>query len=513
LLDGNDDAVIDIGEDESADSQADANRDQTEDAAPDSQLDATEDAVADTVPDTADSTDTAEPDETVLADCDVEYADNTVGLKLCSPEAFDGYTLFAPLSTNTVYLIDMLGREVHSWETEHTPGNSVYLLEDGTLLVTGDYSPEERPRLSNGGKGGIVQTYDWDGNLLWSYEHSTLYYRQHHDIEMLPNGNVLMISWEYKTTEEAEDAGRDTTGLRSGFWPDAVIEIEPAGRDGGEIVWEWRVWDHLVQFNDPDAPNYDDPADNPQLVDINYQIGSGSDWLHINGLDYNAEFDQIVLSVHNFGEMWIIDHSTTTREAAGHSGGNSGMGGDILYRWGNPASYSTASPGDQELFGQHDTHWIEEGLPGERNILVFDNGLNRGGGRYSRIVEVETPVARDGSYPLEGDVFAPDAPTWIYEADPRSAFYSGNISGAQRQPNGNTLICEGASGHLFEVTDEGDVVWSYVSPVTGRGVLEQGESPSGGSGAGNSVFRAYRYDAGYPGLRGRDLTPGDVIER
>lgn len=510
-VDGTDnDTGVDLGGDQGGDSSPDTSPDATEDGMPDSQADATEDTTPDSTPDSADSVDTT-PDEVVLEDCDVEYADHTVGLKLCSPGAFDGYTLFAPLSATTVYLLDMLGQVVHSWETEYTPGNSVYLLEDGTLLVTGDYSPERNPRLANGGKGGIVQTYDWDGNRLWSYEYSTEDYRQHHDIEMLPNGNVLMIAWEYKTTEEAEEAGRDTSGLRTGFWPDIVIEVEPSGAEGGTIVWEWRVWDHLVQDNDRDAPSYGDPADNPQLIDVNYQQGTGSDWLHINGIDYNADLDQIVLSVHNTGEMWIIDHSTTTTEAARHAGGDSGMGGDILYRWGNPHAYGAGEPNEQELFGQHDTYWIEEGLPGAGNILVFDNGMNRTP-RHSRILEVETPVARDGSYPLDDRAFGPDEATWIYQADPRGEFYSANISGAQRQPNGNTLICEGASGHLFEVTESGEVVWSYVSPVTGQGVLEQGETPAAG-GAGNSVFRAYRYDANYPGLTGRDLTPGDVIEQ
>jgi len=508
------DAPSDSSDTSDAPDRVDSNdADETDDGGPTDSSDAMVDTVGDTEIDSAsDEADTSDGDGADDVPCDIEYPDHTVGLMLCAPEVSEGYTLFAPLRAGSAYLIDVLGRLVHSWELAYWPGMAVYLLEDGSLLVTGSYSPSEEPRLSAGGQGGIVQIYDWDGNLTWSYTYSNDDHRQHHDVEMLPNGNVLLIAWEYKTEEEADEAGRTRCVDGDGLWPDVLIEVKPTGPVSGEIVWEWRAWDHIVQDTDSELPNFGDPAEHPELIDINYQIGFSSDWLHTNAVDYNPEFDQILLSVHNTGEMWIIDHSTTTEEAAQHTGGDGGRGGDLLYRWGNPAAYGAGTGSDQQLFGQHDTQWIEAGRPGAGNVLVFDNGLRRSG-RYSRIVEVETPGAVDGSYPLTGDSYGPEAPVWTYQADPPSDFFAANLSGAQRMPNGNTLICAGRSGQIFEVTASGDVVWSYINPVTGSGPITQGETASGtGAEANQAVFRAYRYVPSYPGFSGRELIPGDVIE-
>lgn len=188
---------------------------------------------------TADSGSDRVSEVTTETSCNVSHPDHTVGLVTCLPEAHDGYTLFAPISATTVYLIDMLGRVVHSWDTDHQPGNVVYLLENGHLLLTGQYSPSANPRMHGGGEGGVVQEIGWDGTVLWSFEYSTDEHRQHHDVEMLPDGNVLMVAWEYKSTAEAVAQGRISARARQGLWPDTIIEVEPAGADGGEIVWEY----------------------------------------------------------------------------------------------------------------------------------------------------------------------------------------------------------------------------------------------------------------------------------
>jgi hypothetical protein len=233
-----------------------------------------------------------------------------------------------------------------------------------------------------------------------------------------------------------------------------------------------------------------------------------ADWLHANGIDYNPELDQIVLSLRQFSELWVIDHSTTTAEAAGHSGGNSGKGGDLLYRWGNPQAYGAGDASDQKLFVQHDAQWIEPGLPGEGNILVFNNGDGRPEGNYSSVDEIVPPADSSGNYSLtSGQAYGPVEPTWTYVAPNPTDFFSLFISGAQRLPNGNTLIDDGMHGTLFEVTSEGTIVWKYVNPVTSAGPLAQGDPV-----AGNFVFRAYRYAPDFPGLEGMDLTPGGAIE-
>ena len=436
----------------------------------------------------------------------------TVGLFLNDSSSFNGYTLFAPNSYINTYLINNEGRLVNLWKGTHKPGLSTYLLENGNLLRTAVINNNT---FSGGGSGGLVQEFEWDGNLVWEFDYSTDQFYQHHDIERLPNGNTLIIAWEYKDNEEIIGAGRDPSLLSQDFlWPDHIVEVQPDGSNGGTVVWEWHVWDHLVQDYDSTELNYGVISEYPELININYVSNFpnslGADWNHINAVDYNQELDQIMLSVHHFGEIWVIDHSTTTQEAAGHTGGNSGMGGDLLYRWGNPQTYDRGDVTDQMLFGQHDSHWIEPGLTGEGNILIFNNGRNRPEGEYSTVDEIVPPVDQNGNYLLDPDTtYGPDELLWTYVDPIPSDFYSPNVSGSQRQPNGNTLICSGTWGRFFEVKDEGELVWLYVNPVIGSGPMYYEQTIPGTQ---NWAFRVYRYAPDFPGFDGKDLTPGDPIE-
>ncbi len=435
----------------------------------------------------------------------VEAQEQTVGLFLNEAGSFDGYTLFAPNSYETTYLIDNEGRLVHSWDSDYLPGLSAYLLEDGSLLRAAQIE-------SSGvaGGGGRVERLAWDGTLEWEFEYANDEHKSHHDIELLPNGNVLMIARERKTSDEAIAAGRDPAILEQDkLLPLHIIEVEPTGASGGNIVWEWHVWDHLVQDYDATKANYGVVADHPELTDINFTPTRRADWHHANSIDYNPDFDQIVVSLRHLSEIWVIDHSTTTAEAAGHSGGNSGKGGDLLYRWGNPEAYRAGDVADQKMFFQHDAQWIEPGLPGEGNILVFNNGP-RPDGEYSSVEEIVPPVDGSGNYSLTpGQAYGPVEPTWTYMAPNPTDFFSRFISGAQRLPNGNTLIAAGPQGTFFDVTPEGTTVWKYVNPVTNEGPLTQGDPIRANA---NHVFRAHRYAPDFPGLQGRDLTPGLTIE-
>jgi hypothetical protein len=187
--------------------------------------------------------------------------------------------------------------------------------------------------------------------------------------------------------------------------------------------------------------------------------------MHVNSVDYNTELDQIMLSVHSFHEVWVIDHSTTSEQAASHQGGRSGKGGDLLYRWGNPRAYRNGTRLEQRLFAQHDAHWIPQGLPGAGHMLVFNNGSNRPDGNYSSVDEVVLPVDAHGNYAREEYLpFGPERAAWSYSAPDKSSFFSMLISGAHRLPNGNTFICSGIPGILFEVTPEKEVVWEYHHP-------------------------------------------------
>jgi hypothetical protein len=265
-----------------------------------------------------------------------------------------------------------------------------------------------------------------------------------------------------------------------------VVEVDPVT---SQVVWEWRTWDHLLP---PGAA----ASDHPELVDPSFVATPSVDWTHANAVFYNASLDQVMLSVRNFSEFWVIDHSTTTAQAAGHTGGRTGKGGDLIYRWGNPRAYGLDAP--QQLFGQHNAQWIASGLPGAGNILVFNNG-DVNARPYSKVTELVPPVRADGSYeydPSRG--FLPAAPVWEYVATPPESFFAPIISGAQRLVSGNTLVTVGTEGRVFEVTPQGQTVWSYVvTDTAGK--------------TGYMVFRAVRYEPGYAGLAQQTLTPGDLL--
>jgi hypothetical protein len=430
----------------------------------------------------------------------------TVGLFSYDTTAFHGYTLFAPMSSTTTYLIDNYGRAVHSWENEHGPAASVYMLENGNLLRTTHLTGSR-------GAGGGVQIIAWDGTILWDYEYMSDEYLQHHDIEPLPNGNVLILAWEHKTALEAIAAGRNPDLLDSLILsPEHIVEVEPTGPTTGNIVWEWHVWDHLIQDFDSTRENYGAVEDHPELMDINYALNGNPDWIHANSISYNPELDQIMISCRSMDEIWVIDHSTTTEEAAGHSGGRNGMGGDILYRWGNPQVYRAGTAADRKLYGQHNAHWIKPGLTGAGNIMVYNNGQGRPDGNYSSVDEIAPPIDENGGYslPQRGSAYGPGEASWSFVADDPPSFYSNILSGAQRLPNGNTLICAGRVGRFLEINDAGEIVWEYINPITSTGGLPQGELVPPGS---NFVFRATRFAPDYPGLQGRSLEPGTLLER
>jgi len=436
-------------------------------------------------------------------------AQQTVGLFENDPEAYNGYTLFSPSVSSNTYLVDNCGRLVHSWAGGLLPGAATYLLENGDLLRAVRIGSTF---FTGGGIGGRIQQVDWDGNPVWSFDYASMDVHHHHDMAVLPNGNVLLIAWEAKSVTEAIAAGRDPSKLGPELWPDHIVEVEPNGDTGGNIVWEWHFWDHLIQDFDSSKANYGVVADHPELLDINF-LGSvttltGQDWIHCNAINYNAERDEIMLSSRHLNEIYIIDHSTTTEEAAGHTGGNSGKGGDILYRYGNPQAYQRGEASDRKSFGQHDAQWIESGLPDEGKIMFYNNGIGRPQGAYSTVDVIEPPLDSSGKYIINpGEAFGPDELFWTYIASPPEDLFSTNISGAHRLPNGNTLICEGASGSFIEVDSDGETHWFYKNPIGVGGPVTQGESSIFAA-----VFRAYRYGPTYAGFNGRDLTPGEVIE-
>ncbi|MGE0257236.1 MAG: aryl-sulfate sulfotransferase [Alphaproteobacteria bacterium] len=334
-----------------------------------------------------------------------------------------GYTLFAPMfGDGTVYLIDMAGEAVHRWSMPHRPGLYGYLLDNGNLFYGGKVIDnlgrfEAWPRF----KAGAALEADWHGRILWEVRHPD----HHHDARKLRNGNVLLLCLKPLAADlarqvrgglpgtEAPGGGKD--GL---IYADYLVEMTTAG----EIVWEWRSWDHL------------DPATHP-ITPQDHR----AEWTHANTVAETLD-GNLLVGFRNISTVVMIER------ASGH----------IVWELGPPP-----------LAQQHDPRPLANG-----NVLIFDNGTHRRDhpATFSRVLEVD---------PDTDDI------VWEYADQSLFNFFSPYISGAQRLANGNTLICEGCHGRLFEVTPGKDVVWEYVSPHFFH--------ESGRPGLNNWVFRAFRY--------------------
>jgi hypothetical protein len=369
-------------------------------------------------------------------------------------QVFDGLAIYNPVYSNMVSLMDTNGQIVNSWTCTTTPGYTVYLMPDSTIWRPGAYSGAV---MRGGVYGGLMEQYDWDGDVIRSFLWSDSNHQQHHDIHPMENGHILLLAWARKTQAEAKAMGRvDVTGE---MWPEEIIEYDP---DADSAVWIWRVWDHVIQDVDSTKPNCGVVHDHPELIDINLgTLFMYGDWVHANIVEYNDERDEIVFSSHFLNELYVIDHSTTTSEAAGHTGGQRGKGGDILYRWGNPQNYDRGDSTDQRFFVVHGANWIKPGLVGAGNILVFNNGDRPGTANdYSSVEEITPPLDSNGDYYIHPDsAFGPAGTAWIYQ-DPGN-FNSAHMGGAYRMPNGNTFITEAVSGRLSEVTHDGQMVWQH----------------------------------------------------
>ena len=464
------------------------------------------------------------------------------GLTKTSDDLTPGYVMFAVPNSSSMYLVDREGQVVHQWKGKfeqvvYGEVSGAYLNSDGSIVQ--ESSDIDFPVFAGGGEAGRLQRISWEGKILWDFEMANEQHHIHHDMAVMPNGNVLAIAWEAKTMEEVIEAGRNPEQTpKAGLWPDKIVEIKPDGKRGGEIVWEWHMWDHLIQDYDKTKDNYGNPSAHPELLDINmgrplpkpitqekmdslHASGEawrnetvdnrGSDIYHVNAVNYNAELDQIAFSSPNLSEIFIIDHSTTTEEAASHSGGKSGGGGDFLYRWGNPENYQRGDSTDRRLYHQHDVRWVESGKPGAGNLTIFNNAvpLIPDSLDYTAIYEITPPMDDNGHYLIEDDnAFGPEGTTWEYVAPDTLSFYASFISGAHRMQNGNTFINEGPRGRFFEVTPEREIVWEYLNQYRGE-IRKPNGDPNNAIPFAYWGFRSTFIAADHPGLAGRELQPLD----
>ncbi|GEO10096.1 aryl-sulfate sulfotransferase [Segetibacter aerophilus] len=457
------------------------------------------------------------------------------GLISNTDEATNGYILFPVTNSALVYLLNRKGEVVHEWKSNYGSLAPVaYLNNDGSIIQ--NVLDPDFPVFAGGGEAGRIEKITWDNKVVWDYEYANEEAHIHHDFTVMPNGHILAIAWEARTADAVIAAGRKPALTpKAGLWPDKIIEIEPQGERGGKIVWEWKIWDHLIQNLDAKKANFGNPADHPELLDFNagealpppmtkddFEMQKvqgrfwrnntldnlGSDVYHFNAIKYNPDLDQIAFSSPHLSEIFIIDHSTTTAQAASHKGGRWGKGGDFLYRWGNPEHYGRGDSTKRTLFGQHDIRWIEKGHPGAGHLMLFNNDIsNRNNMNYSSIYEIVPPTDSKGNYLIEkGKPFGPEKPIWNYVAPDTVSFWSSFISGAHRLNNGNTFINEGAKGHYFEVTKDGKIVWDYFNPYRGNMQKPNGD-PIPLVPLTYITFRSIFIPADHPGLANKKLEP------
>lgn len=432
----------------------------------------------------------------------------TVGLLETSNDVTPGYVLFSPIFSKETFLIDNCGFLVNKWENTLLPGQTSFLTKDGLLLRTARIPGS----LTGGGVGGRMQLLDWDGNVTWMYDIANDSMHQHHMALPLDDGTIMAIVWKKYSREAAINKGFiPSTVPPSGIVSDMVIHFMPMGADSIRILWQWDFWDHTIQDQNPSAMDYGTISDHPELLDVNFREDPGAnnaEWIHLNSLDFDPVNNLVLVSSKFHNEIYIIDRSTTTEEARGHTGGTYGKGGDFIYRWGNPRSYGKGTRDHHWLYGQHDVQFIDPGMPGAGNILLFNNGSNRTDSLYAVVEEIVPVRNSDGSFSLSAEGrYLPELPVWSYPDRPDKSFYSSRISGVQRLANGNTLICEGNKGLFREVDDNGEILWLYKNPVNNFGPAQQGAFPPN-----PDVFTIRRYEPGFSGFNGLILDAGEPLE-
>ncbi len=411
------------------------------------------------------------------------YFLSSAQLQYFSPETMNGYTLFL---AEKLYLINNCGEQVHSW-ADVNPSYHVKLLPNGNIV----YIEFQTNR--------IIEK-NWDNQIVNEVFPSDPKVKLEYEVIVTPENNYLCVGRYEYSPEEFKETGYNTDSI--GFSPqvDIVVEID---RTSGATLWLWDIMDHVIQERSDTIPNYGIVADHPEL--LNLDAISTFDWqtgeaFMINGIDYNPTLDQIVCSLRKMGEIVIIDHSTTTEEAASHQGGNMGKGGDLLYRWGNPKNYQRGTIDEQQLFYQHNPNWIQYGEHAG-GIIIYDNGLDRPGITYgydySTVPIIIPPIQSNNSYSL--GVTEPFLPLTAAHTiggpnDPNS-FNSRFTSGAKVLENENTLVAVGNDVKILEFLPDGTLVWEYQLANA------------------NFLFRVEKYPLSYPAFINRDLKPMGTIEQ
>lgn len=392
-----------------------------------------------------------------LIGCDSEFSPPPVVDPNDDVETPSEYILvITTKKTDGVFLMNKEGKKLFEWQIDRQVGNDANLLDNGSLLVALKDENAQVPFIAFGGSGGKIRLINSNQETDWEITYSSENHIQHHDVEYLSNGNIMFLIWEKFDGSEA--------GFKQDIpiYTEAIIEMNPLTE---EIVWEWHAIDHLIQDFDSSKDKFGVVADNPNKIDVNYEENhpnNNGDIMHANGITIDEEKKLIYMTVNFYSEVWVIDYSTTSSEAATSTGGNYGLGGDLVYRFGNPSAYDNSS-GERTLNRVHYPNLLDNG-----NILLYANQIDT---EQSEVIEFEMPA----SYTLSPNANNEPIITWNFTD---SNLYSDILSSAVRFSSGNTLITEGRQRTLWEVDNTGNIVWTYI--------FEEEEDPF-------LVWRAYTF--------------------
>lgn len=372
----------------------------------------------------------------------------------------DSYVLVNNILGSRVFLMNKEAEILFEWELPEGLGNDCFLLPSGQLLTC---LKDAEAIITFGGYGGVMRLINPDQSVEWEVVYSTEDFVAHHDVEMLPNGNILFLVWERISAEEALEKGFVND---SDIFTEAIIEMNPYSQ---EIIWEWHAIDHVVQNNDAAKSNFGTLAENPRKININHDPRENGDIMHANALTYDFTKDVIYISVNFYSEVWVVDHSTSTEEAADITGGNFNLGGDLIYRFGNPEAYDNTAA-SRLFYNNHFPNLIRD----FNSLLIFGNGND---------IEQSTVYELQLNLPFQLNSSADNEPEILWSFTHPDLF-SDIVSGAVRLKNGNTLITEGDAG-LWEVTNDKEVVWRF----NAQGLF----------------WRAYSYSNDHPGVEALGL--------
>ena len=397
-------------------------------------------------------------------------------------KASNGFTAFITPDTDGGVLIDMNGNVVKQWrQFSGVSGGPFRVLPGGYAM--GPTAPNS-PHL----EAFSLLEVDWDGKVVWLYDHNEQVdapegkrvwaARQHHDWQregspagyfapgsapLATSGKTLVLAHKSAIVPAIADHELDD---------DYIVELDWRGN----VLWDWHASEHIDELGFP-----------PEAREAIRRAGEAArgsfDWLHLNSMSYvgpNRWYDEgderfapenVIISSRQASIIAIIDRN-----------------GSVVWRAGPDYRDSDALRKLGQIIGQHHPHMIPKGLPGAGNILVFDNGGASGYGYTTPSApNGENGIGRDSSRVVEFNPVTYEK-VWEYTIGglEHYRFYSFYISSAQRLPNGNTLITEGADGRIFEVTPAKEIVWEYVSPFFAKQPQPPGVPPN------HRVYRAYR---------------------